>query len=173
MFWVCEAPTDAAFKKLWLCFILLNVVSIQLCNWHSQLQDPKFLWAQLTPSFAQMLLGWVLPASLGLTSYHLCTSLWNPVIQVLPWAHCPSLGHWTHLYIMVFDIVIMQKSLGMRGWGSHEFQPALCVLQGSLVVPRVCDCSPGCSSGLSGLTVQWFQRTSVVLGHCSDGIRTG
>lgn len=71
---------------------------------------------------------------------------------MLPWAHCQkwSLGCWTYLSMMVFDIVIMQKSLEMRVWGSRDFQAALCVLQDSLVVPKVCDCSSGCSSGLMG-----------------------
>lgn len=63
---------------------------------------------------------------------------------------------------MVLDRVIMQKSLELRVWGSREFQPAQCVLQGSLVVPRVCDCSPGCrgAEGFScaGLLQRWDQN---------------
>lgn len=73
-----------------------------------------------------------------------------------------SQGHWTYLPMMVLDTVIMQKSLELRVWGSCEFQPAQCVLQGSLVVPRVCDCSPGCrgAEGFScaGLLQRWDQN---------------
>lgn len=69
MFWVCETPPDAPFKKLSTVYlILLHVVSIQVCSWHSKLEDLNFLWAQLTPPFAQILLGWVFPARPGLTS---------------------------------------------------------------------------------------------------------
>lgn len=162
MFWVCETPRDAPFKKLLTVYlILLNEVSIQVCSFHSKLEDPNFLWAQLTPPFAQMLLGWVFPARPGLTSIicvlH-CEAQWSNCFKLqfgntgltLPWWY--FCGHYAE--------VTGDEGLGIT-WGSASFV-----------------CSAGQSGGAQSvglqpwllLRAQWADGAVLPQGFCCPGL---
>lgn len=122
------------------------MVSIQVCSWHSRLEDPNFLWAQMTSHFAQTLLGWVFPARPGLTS----------IICVL---HCGAqgskffLGHTARRAVWDAGLTLHNGI-----WYSHYAKVTGDEGLGITWVSGSSVCSAGQSGGAQGVWLQlWLQ----------------